>query len=426
MSISAIQGNYNNTFRNTGFNNYGFTTGTIYPNSTPLPSDTVEISGKKKGLTKKQKFVTGAVVTGALTAAVLLMRGKVGAANKEIKALAEHIDFAPAKTIEEAINFAKTNLGIKKYSNNMPLDVMNWVNEGLVNVNNATKGKAKMPNIIRYEKNGEDEIAHMAIGAAGIKRKEFSRLTINSVYIERLDNNIEKWMQAFLDKRLIGKTKDGKLGLRKIFIADKDSNYGNWIKNLNKFAENPKNVSITDKMEIARGFTQMQDGLNQFAYSPRKIYDQLIKYKDCRKYLPNSTEFAKMSTKEQSNCIWESIKKSGGLYVGLPHINKFNTIYHEMGHLQHRHSAGLDLYKKMGAPAECEKMFGKVTDITKDFINSQEKQQTAFSVSDYAQTSPLEFVAETYAELIQSTLHGGKKLPDDVMKLYAEYKGPAL
>ena len=42
----------------------------------------------------------------------------------------------------------------------------------------------------------------------------------------------------------------------------------------------------------------------------------------------------------------------------------------------------------------------------------------ALEVSDYASTSPSEFVAEVFAELMS-----GNKLSDEVMKLYAKYKG---
>ena len=80
----------------------------------------------------------------------------------------------------------------------------------------------------------------------------------------------------------------------------------------------------------------------------------------------------------------------------------------------------------MDKPEQCKKIFGKVSDITKDFINSQEKQQIANRISSYASTSPLEFVAEVYSKLISKAVNGGEKLSDDVMKLYAEYKGPSL
>ena len=80
----------------------------------------------------------------------------------------------------------------------------------------------------------------------------------------------------------------------------------------------------------------------------------------------------------------------------------------------------------MGKPEECIERFGKVSDITNGFINSKEKQQTANRVSNYASESPLEFVAEVYRKLINKALGGNEKIPDDVMKLYNEYGGPAI
>ena len=360
MSISAIQGNYNNTFRNTGFNNYGFTTGTIYPNSTHLPLDTVEISGKKKGLTQKQKYVTGAAVAGALTAAVLLMRGKVGAANKEIKALAKHIDFVPAKTTEEAINFAKTNLGIKKYSKDMPLDVMNWVNEGLVNVNNATKGKAVMPKKVAYKDftgTVRGKTVHGAMAVDG-----YGTLYCNNTAV--LEDELKSNLKTFVDNQDIIEHYFGK----------------DIVQISKRYLEHPETFSFKEK-------TIISDYIGEIS--------------------------------RELNCMTLDIPVSGRYK-----IDGFRKIYHEMGHLQHQHSAGMTKFMQMRKPSEFKG--GKASNITSDFLNSQEKQQIASRVSIYATKSPVEFVAETYAELIKRTLHGGKKLPDDVMKLYAEYKGPAL
>lgn len=60
-----------------------------------------------------QKWGIGIGIAAALTATALLLRGKVGAAQEEVVKLAEHIDFTPAKTAKEAIEFAKTKLGVK-------------------------------------------------------------------------------------------------------------------------------------------------------------------------------------------------------------------------------------------------------------------------------------------------------------------------
>lgn len=53
--------------------------------------------------------------------------------------------------------------------------------------------------------------------------------------------------------------------------------------------------------------------------------------------------------------------------------------------------------------------------------NFQEYQQAAGKVSEYAQTSIGEFIAETYAKMVR-----GDKITDDVMKLYEKYNGPKL
>lgn len=43
----------------------------------------------------------------------------------------------------------------------MPLDVMNWVNEGLTNINNVRKGKAKLFDTIGYAAQDDRDLAFM-------------------------------------------------------------------------------------------------------------------------------------------------------------------------------------------------------------------------------------------------------------------------
>lgn len=137
-----------------------------------------------------------------------------------------------------------------------------------------------------------------------------------------------------------------------------------------------------------------------------------------------------MTTEQQRNVLVDitntCLSSGDRIHLAYPKGDKFRTIYHEMGHIQHQNSAGYDLYMQMGKPDECEKRFSKVSDITNDFINSKEKQQTANRVSNYAPESPSEFVAEVYRKLISNALNSREKLSDDIMTLYAEYKGPAV
>ena len=67
------------------------------------------------------------------------------------------------------------------------------------------------------------------------------------------------------------------------------------------------------------------------------------------------------------------------------------------------------------------KTFKKVFPDLYEFLTNQEHQQTAGKISEYAQTSIGEFIAETYAKMVR-----GDKIPNDVMKLYEKYNGPKL
>ena len=80
------------------------------PQITQQP-DTVSFStkNKKEGLSNGAKWGLGALaVAGVATLAYVLSKGKVG--SKQTKQLAEHIEFKPAKTIEEAKKFAENTL----------------------------------------------------------------------------------------------------------------------------------------------------------------------------------------------------------------------------------------------------------------------------------------------------------------------------
>lgn len=95
------------------------------------------------------------------------------------------------------------------------------------------------------------------------------------------------------------------------------------------------------------------------------------------------------------------------------------TIYHELGHCNHY--AICKDYEKMGKLKELEYNFISDKSITNEFLNNKTIQETAGKISDYAKESPSEFVAETFAQLIE-----GKKLSEDVIALYKKYGGPDI
>ena len=208
------------------------------------------------------------------------------------------------------------------------------------------------------------------------------------------------------------------------------------LKGLNEFLEKPDKFSLIDKIKLYEDFVSLAYAKDAFYEAPMSKLKQLMKNEGVQETLlahsklPDLKQLEKLTTEQQRNVLVDitntCLSSGDRIYLAYPKGDKFRTIYHEMGHLQHENSTGYDLYRQMGKPEECEKWFGKVTDITNDFVNSKEKQQIANRVSNYASESPLEFVAEVYRKLITNALNSGKKLSDDIMTLYAEYKGPAV
>lgn len=81
------------------------------------------------------------------------------------------------------------------------------------------------------------------------------------------------------------------------------------------------------------------------------------------------------------------------------------TIHHEVAHALHHRRIGLD---------EFAMLYGRV-------FNETARTHIAGTVSKYATTNPLEFVAEVYAGV-----NTGKTYPPDIMDFYAKLKGPPL
>lgn len=432
MSIQPVSFANANSLNRINFGNQD--TQNINPTYTtqPYPQDSVELNDKKKGLSNGQKWGIGLGIAAALTATALLLRGKAGAAQEEVVKIAEHIDFTPAKTAKEAIEFAKTKLGVKNYDDSMPLDVMNWVNEGLTNINNVRKGKVKLFDTITYmdlsEGSALASCSNLVDFQLGI------HLNINKKVFENIADFIERGIKNGLNKNVLYKNKDGKLDLYPFYHCGEVSD--NLLKTLNKFNENPESFSLLDKVKLYEDFTSMSNVTNAFYNAPYSKLQQLLKNEGMQETLlahsklPDLKQIEKLSTKQQRAVLLDLVNTCirSGDKIGLsyPFGDKFRTIYHETGHLEHRIQIGEDKFLSMNKPKECIKRFGKVSDITNDFINSKEKQQIANRVSNYAPESPLEFVAETYRKLINKALGGDETISDDVMKLYNEYGGPAI
>ena len=384
--------------------------------------DTVEIGGKKKtGLSNGAKAGIGVGILAAIGAAAALIRkGNV----KEAVKLAEHIDFAEAKTLDEAIKWGKEHLGIKRYLNIDNLEVVNWINKGLVDVNNFMKGKAKMPSIVSSLKpTTEQDAQYIASVTRYIKDLKGHALNINKKVINDIDTVLNTRIKDLEEWKLIIKENENyKLG--KIYSSNGATTEIEDL--LNKFVNQSKQLSWADKIKLNESMNNLVTIKNNISDSPFKTIKQIFEFNKLKSITANGTKMTledieKLDTKKQASILRGFIDKYYNVRFLIKKASPYNTIYHEMGHVQHQYSAGLDKYNKMGKLKELEEEGITDKSIINEFLNNPQKQQIASRVSTYAKESPLEFVAETFAEMVN-----GNKLSDEVKALYKEFKGPAV
>lgn len=173
-------------------------------------NDKLELNNSKQGLSKGAKLGIGAAaVLGLGALAYVLTKGKIG--SKQAQQLAEHIDFQPAKTIEEARAFAKDNLGIKLNTGD-DLNIANFINEQLVQVSNFMKGKSVLPKeiLIKSTKSAEGLDAY-ACWHNRTKKMSISNLMLDvlKALSEKSNGNITKYLKQLVhDKTLPQELRD--------------------------------------------------------------------------------------------------------------------------------------------------------------------------------------------------------------------------
>jgi len=344
-----------------------------YPNLAPLSKDSVSFGNseqiKQQGLSNGAKWGIGAGLTALAGVGIYLAtKGKIG--NKAAKQLAEHVDFKEAKTVEEAKKFAKDKLGVYYEPNGEcnieDVSIMNYLNEWICKIYNQAHGKvdkSSYPKFIADMRNVDGYNAPFCL-CDGIAKKGNVEGYILGVNIDTFKH---------FDKFLEGVGASPGISAEEFFTkfgSEYDTPFvRDFISKVNKFDN--KTATFKEKIELYQDITKIKDG---------KVFDgQLVPAKS----------------------------------------SKFRDLWHELGHLKHQESAkDYNLMKKI---KEFEKMNQAVSDITKEFTSSKEIQATAEKVSEYAKESPLEFVAEVFAQM-----KDGAKFDDDVMALYEKYNGPAL
>ena len=340
--------------------------------------------------------------------------------------------------MEEAIEFAKKNFGVKKFDLGNDLELANWVNEGLVNINNRFKGKAQMPQNILYDKKVCEKLSKGEEGLMPAYHQPSTKtLGINKNAFDTVKNEFEKLVNENLlaaekikeTKKVSGYTLVSCLFEREVtpegtFIPIPLIDTGlqaRFMGFLHKYRTAPDTFTRFDAFSAIQLHDDLLGAAEKIFKNPLDTIKDLLRNEDVLKKLADKNisvktidEYSKLSKKDQILSCMNFINASGldhpvqGTYRGN---SKFDFIYHEMGHLLHDMNTSLNDWFFGRLSGKSEKLF-------KSDLN---KQKIAGQISWYAQTSPAEFVAECF-----NALCAGRKLPDDVMKMYEYYKGPKL
>ncbi len=389
----------------------------------PYPNDTVEINGKKKtGMSNGAKVGIGTVAfLGLGTLLYILTKGKTG--SKQVKQLAEHIEFNETKSIEEATKFAKEHLGITKFDVGNNLEIANWVIGGLTRVSNRYKGKAPIPNIIEtypeklYQKmikEGKD------VPMVDINKQK-GRVRVNTHCFDDAKKNIQESMDV-LGIKFEKTNVPGKVNIQYETLPFLDTEkQKSLISLLNKVINNK-----ATSMELITCNLGLNNIINFKLWlydQPELIYSRVLKSGKLQNIFSANKdlnvltldEFKTLTKEKQTDYLYklhdeivngktnsELLNLFSEIKIADRKPDPYHAIIHDMGHALHAESIGLNAFYKTHLLSDTEK-------------------DIAATISNYATTDSREFVAEVFAELIKEN-----KLPDDVMALYKKYNGPTL
>lgn len=444
MALNSIANNIQKTPNNYGVNTSSAQAANISMPQSPTSKSTLEripasdsasLSANKKTISTEKKVGIGvaiaAVIGGAVAFAVSRGRNTKSVENG-IKQLAEHIEFAPAKTVEEAVQFGKQKLGIKEYDKELKdIDILNWVNEGLTEVNNTTKGKAKMPELIVDCGTFKGQLPENHFAAVPSFNTELlynDVLNIHQKQLQKIDDTISEELEFACKTNMLKKVDDINYKISNLFNNGQSSK--DLIQLITDYEKEGKKFNFKQKMKLYDSLIQINDANTSINRTPINIIKQILKNEPVAELFKKNNKFYAISElekmpKEQQTQILIDMLNEGNFVFDYSKGDSLRIIKHEMGHLQHIKTIGKAQFGKMNAPKIRKDKFGNeveiVPELTKEFINNPQKLQIAGSVSEYAQENPVEFVAETYSHMIN-----GKSFSDDVMNLYEKYNGPKV
>ena len=320
----------------------------------------------------------------------------------ETKQLAEHIEFKPAQTLEEAKEFARTNLKIKDFELTN-LDLANHINEALVNINKIFGGR-KIFNKINLlpETHTGLMCAHKGV------------LKVNETRLLRQvapDNLVKYYNEVAVDK------------IGDLFSCIELSPAAQKI--LNKAQNGVKKLTFNEKVLLKNTL----DSLNSVTVLPQnQIFEEALRNNNVIKWLKGNNyptkieDFIQLSENSRNDLI-TSILNNTNYKIKVYDRGEFGTVYHEIGHALHHEKIGTKKFNAGSAQitGDATTDFNAMREFRKYFYKREPNSIKLSLLSAYAPYSEDEAVAEIF-----SFLCNGNKFNDEIMKLYKKFGGPEL
>lgn len=318
------------------------------------------------------------------------------------------IRFEKAKSIAEAKDFGRRVLGIATYEDfsDDSLDVINYINEGLVTAKNNSRTKQRLPRYInlrplkniqmctRFFGGGQVDVSSNIYGAKGINEE-----------IKRIFSELQK---------------DGVISKTSLNEGIATPQTKALFEKLNKQYSNLENLTYDEKIELYNGIRVLYERTSQLNRFPKDLIIKMLEAGCWGEFDESDIELFKLElaqTAEGENfsTLYKFLKEYDSLNFRINNDNfRHKTLFHEIGHLQDwdifllpsaGEFSGYDFYSKE----------------MKEWVNDKSAIRAAFEVSPYACYGAPEFIAEAYAWLLE-----GKQLPEAAKKLYKRLGGPKV
>lgn len=319
--------------------------------------------------------------------------------------------YVPAKSLREAEAYTRNKLNIKNY-NVSNLDVANYINKGLSYLNSITNGKIGALDGISYKSFAKFNKPLSVIAFIRTERL-YGLMDIFNLAKPRLKHSL------YINKDFFNNVdffiKNMKIGLLQTSLLKNDKNVlklnDNFTtKDQQKYEKlmntRLKHLSLEDKVDLSSYLSTLQD----YAMFKQSIVNTSIKkiLKDKNQSKIVNGLIKNLSRKMDKNDkfrLLTQMEKRLGIQHPIQIDGKYKILNHEIGHMLHAENDPVTFFNPSRRQKDCFRK--NIYQVSR--------------VSNYATKNSNEFVAETFAKLVQ-----GIKMPYEIMKLYYQFGGPKV